>query len=173
MSLSDSRPGPFPRLCISSGRWDRVVSPPPCRVSQVSSTDLFLRAVPNHPGRLNGCPCSLLPRRCQASSPLADWPPPLSVTRPHRVRLRYGSQVCLPGFHHTDCSASLRFSYMHERAIYMVNSFQFTRSARLILVFPRRQARQERQNTVFLVFLEASRLGGSVRPNPRKQILRF
>ena len=56
--------------------------------------------------------CSLLPRRYQASSSLADWPPPLSVTRPNRVRLRYGSQVCFPGFHQTDCSASLRFSWV-------------------------------------------------------------
>ena len=35
------------------GRADLLPSPP-CRVSQGSSTDLFLRAVPNHPGRPNG-----------------------------------------------------------------------------------------------------------------------
>jgi len=40
-----------------------------------SSTDLSLRAVPNHPGRPGGCSCSLLPHRCQASSSSADWPP--------------------------------------------------------------------------------------------------
>jgi hypothetical protein len=34
------------------------------------------------------------------------------VTRPNRVRLCYGSQVCLPGFHRTDYSIPLRFSYM-------------------------------------------------------------
>jgi hypothetical protein len=28
--------------------------------------------------------------------------------------LRYGSQVCFPGFHQTNYSASLRFSYMQE-----------------------------------------------------------
>ncbi len=136
MSLSDSRPGPVPRLCIPSGRWVRVVSPPPCRVSQDSSTDLSLRAVPNHPGRLDGCACSLLPRRCQASSSLADWPP--SIASRGRIGFdHYGSQVCFPGFRQTDCSLSLRFRYMHERAIYMVNSFQFTRSARLSLVYQR------------------------------------
>jgi hypothetical protein len=37
-----------------------------------------------------------------------------NVTRPNRVHLRYGSQVCFPGFHQPDCSDSLRFSYMHE-----------------------------------------------------------
>ena len=63
----------------------------------------------------------------------------LSVTRPNQVHLRYGSQVRFPGFRRTDRSAPLRFSYMYERAIYMVNSFQFTRSARLSLVFLSRQ----------------------------------
>ena len=58
-----------------------------------------------------------------------------SVTRPNRVRLRYGSQVCFPGFHQTDYSVPLRFRYTYERAIYMVNSFQFTRSTRLILAY--------------------------------------
>jgi hypothetical protein len=60
-----------------------------------------------------------------------------ALTRPNRVRLRYGSQVCLPGFRQTDYSASLQFSYTYERAFYMVNSFQFTRSARLGLVYRR------------------------------------
>ena len=45
MSLSDSRPGPPPRLWISSGRWVRLHSPP-CRVSQVP------RLI---------CPCALHP----------------------------------------------------------------------------------------------------------------
>ena len=36
------------------------------------------------------------------------------LTRPNRVHLRYGSQVCFPGFHQPDCSDSLRFRYMHE-----------------------------------------------------------
>ena len=107
-----------------------------------SSTDLFLRAVPNHPGRSDGC---LL----IASPPMSGFiilgrlATSVSVTRPNRVRLRYGSQVCFPGFRQTDCPASLRFSYMHERAIYMVNSFQFTRSARLSLVYQRRKGRKE------------------------------
>jgi hypothetical protein len=38
----------------------------------------------------------------------------ISVTRPNRVRLRYGSQVCFPGFHQADCSTPLLFSYVHE-----------------------------------------------------------
>jgi hypothetical protein len=63
----------------------------------------------------------------------------IRVTRPNQVRLRYGSQVRLPGFHQTDYPVPLRFSYTFERAVYMVNSFQFTRSARLSLVFQSRK----------------------------------
>ena len=93
-----------------------------------SSTDLFLRAVPNHPGRSGEC---LL----IASPPITGFitlgrlATSTSVTRPNQVRLRYGSQVRVPGFRQIDHSIPLRFSYMYERAIYMVNSFQFTRSS--------------------------------------------
>ena len=59
-----------------------------------SSTDLSTRAVPYHPGKPDDCTYPLLHRRLQASAPLADWPLPLCVTRPKRVRLRYGSRVC-------------------------------------------------------------------------------
>jgi len=126
-----------PSVIDSLGPWGARTASPPCRVSQDPRLIYSCALSPTTPeGPASAC--SLLPRRCQASSSLADWPPPLSVTRPNRVRLRYGSQVCLPGFHQTDCSASLQFSYMHERAIYMVNSSQFTRSARLSLVHPSR-----------------------------------
>jgi hypothetical protein len=99
-----------------------------------SSADLSLRAVPNHPGRSGECLLIASPPISGfiLSGRLATF---TSVTRPNRVRLRYGSQVCFPGFHQTDYSVSLRFRYMHERAIYMVNSSQLTRSARLSLVY--------------------------------------
>src|SRR5437667_862205 len=54
LSLSDSRPEPFPRLLIPSGRWGRFSFPAPPGLPG-SSTDLFLRAVPNHPGRSGQC----------------------------------------------------------------------------------------------------------------------
>jgi hypothetical protein len=78
-----------------------------------SSTDLSLRAVPNHPGRSDGCLLIASPPISGFISfgRLATF---TSVTRPHRVRLRYGSQVCFPGFHQLDYSDSLRFRYMHE-----------------------------------------------------------
>ena len=55
-----------------------------------SSADLSCALSPTTPEGPTSA-CSLLPRRLQASSSLADWPPSLCVTRPHRVRLRYGS----------------------------------------------------------------------------------
>jgi hypothetical protein len=143
MSLSDSRPEPFPRLWIPSGRWFWFPFPALPGLPG-SSTVLSLRAVPNHPGRPGGC---LL----VASPPVTGFitlgrlATSNSVTRPNRVRLRYGSQVCFPGFHQRDCSLPLRFRYMYERAIYMVNSFQFTRSARLSLVFQRRKVCKARK----------------------------
>src|SRR5712692_1889979 len=150
MGLSDSRPGPplgyvFPRA-VGVG-----CPPPPCRVSQVPRLFYSCALSPTTPEGPAGA-CSLLPHRYQASSSLADWPPSLCVTRPNRVRLRYGSQVCFPGFHQTDCSTSLRFSYMHERAIYMVKSFQFTRSARLSLVHQRRKENKERSSLRLCAF---------------------
>jgi len=97
-----------------------------------SSTDLSTRAVPNHPGRSAGCVRLLLhqrsvwlhPRRrtghlrfpIEAASGslalrLACSPPeslPVPLLKPTLVRLHV------------------------EQAIYMVNSFQFTKSARLL-----------------------------------------
>src|ERR1700690_3892550 len=137
MDLSDSRPGPslgyvFPRAV---GVWLPFPALPGL---PGSLTVLSLRAVPNHPGRSGEC---LL----IASPPVSGFiilgrlATSISVTRPNRVRWRYGSPGFFPGFRRTDLSVSLRFRYMHERAIYMVNSFQFTRSARLSLVFPSRK----------------------------------
>jgi len=145
-----------PWLCIPSGRWGPVTLSPPCRVSQDPRLIYPCALSPTTPEGPAGA-CSLLPRQCQASSSLADWPPPLSVTRPNRVHLRYGSQVCFPGFRQADHAASLRFRYMYERAIYMVNSFHFTRSARLGLVYQRRQDAEnsQRKTKDFLSFIFA------------------
>ena len=54
MGLSDSRPEPFPRLWIPSGCGGAHCLPALPGLPG-SSTDLFLRAVPNHPGRSGGC----------------------------------------------------------------------------------------------------------------------
>ncbi len=60
-----------------------------------SSADLFTRAAPNHPGRPGEC----LP---VASPPVSGFilvgglATFVFLTRPNRVHLRYGSQVCFP-----------------------------------------------------------------------------
>src|SRR5215813_5250743 len=57
------------------------------------------------------------------------------LSRPNRVHLRYGSRVRLAN----PPAPLLRLTLVRlhaEQAIYMVNSFQFTRSARLILAYP-------------------------------------
>jgi hypothetical protein len=69
-----------------------------------SSVDLCARAVPNHPGKPDDCSRSFLRRRLQASSNLADWPLPLCVTRPNRVRFRYGSRARSPELRRPDHS---------------------------------------------------------------------
>src|ERR1035438_6017981 len=92
-----------------------------------SSTDLFLRAVPHHPGRSGECLLIASPpiSGFMLSGGLATF---TGVTTPNAVRL--------PGFRQPVYADSLRIRYMYERAIYMVNSFQFTKSARLSLVYP-------------------------------------
>ena len=132
MSLSDSRPGPFPPLWIPSGRW--TVARPPCRVSQVPRP-IFPRALsPSTPEGPASAPARCFPAGVRLHPLRKTGHLQLIITRPNRVHFRYGSQVRIPGFHQTDHSIPLRFRYTYERATYMVNSFQFTRSARLTLV---------------------------------------
>ena len=109
MGLSDSRSGPtcgygFPQIVDGS---------PTARPGLPgSSTDLSTRAVPFHPGKPDECIHPLLLHRWQASASLADWPLALCVTRPNRVRLRYGSRVRLPRLRGVDCSAPRLVGYL-------------------------------------------------------------
>ncbi len=59
------------------------------------------------------------------------------VTRPNRVRLRYGSHVRRTRLRAADRSVNALDWLPVERVIHRVNSFQFTRSARLNLAHPR------------------------------------
>ena len=98
-----------------------------------SSADLSSRAVSNHPGRPDGCSHPLLHRRWQASPLSGGLATFIFVTRPNRVRLRYGSRL-RPG--KASPAGLLRpalAGLLVERVIYKVNSSQFTRSARLVL----------------------------------------
>jgi hypothetical protein len=95
MSRSDSQTKPPQGYAFPSG-----VGPPHKKSGTTpplpgSSTDLPPCAAPNHPGEPGGCSHPLLHHRRQASSRMGDWPLSLRVTRPNRVRLRYGSRVRL------------------------------------------------------------------------------
>ena len=89
MGLSDSRPEPLPGLCIPAGRWRRL-PPPPRRVSQVPRLICPRALSPTTPEG----PATALP---VASPPVSGfitlWQTghlQFCVTRPNRVRLRYG-----------------------------------------------------------------------------------
>ena len=73
-----------PWLCIPSGRSGSVALPRPCRVSQVPRLIYSCALSPTTPEGPTSA-CSLLPRRYQASSSSADWPPSLAS----RGRIRF------------------------------------------------------------------------------------
>lgn len=77
-----------------------------------SSADLCVRAVPNHPGRSDGCSRSFLPHRRRASPHPEDWPLSIGVTRPTRVRLRYGSHARSTGLRILDHSSNRLLLYL-------------------------------------------------------------
>jgi len=85
-------------------------SPTTCAGLPGSSADLSTRAVPSHPGESDDCTHPLLLRRWQASGSLAPWPLSLCVTRPNRVRLRYGSRVRLTRLRSFDYSSCARLA---------------------------------------------------------------
>ena len=107
-----------------------------------SSTDLSSRAVSYHPGRSDECSHPLLPRRCQASPLSGGLATFHCLTGPNRVRLRYGSRVRPSKASPVRLLPRALAGLLVERVIYKVNSFQFTRSARLILALRRSAERR-------------------------------
>jgi transposase len=73
---ADSRPEPFPGYGFPRNVGLSCPSPP-CRVSQVPRLICPCALSPIAPGGPAGA-CSLLPRRLQASSTPADWPPSMA-----------------------------------------------------------------------------------------------
>jgi hypothetical protein len=107
-----------------------------------SSTNLSTRAVPNHPGRSNGCLRLLLRHR-------SVWLHPSRRTGHPRIPIEAESGslalrlACSPPDSPAP-SLELALVRLHaEQAIYMVNSFQFTRSARLSWHTDRKEASQD------------------------------
>lgn len=142
MSLSDSRTQP-----VRGYVFPPTVGGSPTTGPGLpgSLTDLSTRAVPFHPGKPDECMHPLLLRRWQALASLADWPLPISVTRPKWVRLRYGSRVRRTRLRTADCSAPALDWLPAERAIYRMNTSQFTRSARLSLAHRRTRRKIEKE----------------------------
>ena len=132
MGLSDSQQNP----CAVIDSHPRLGFSPIPPGLPGSSTDLSPRAVPNHPGRSDGCSCRLLHHRSLASAWSALWPPSYS----HRSRIGF-TCVTAHGFASRIVLAPWLkppLVRLHvEQAIYMVNSIQFTGSARLVLVTDR------------------------------------
>ena len=77
-----------------------------------SSADLSACAVSFHPGRPAKCTCSLLPLPWQASPLYGGLAASIGVTRPIRVRLRYGSRVRSPGLRRRDYSRRRPVRYL-------------------------------------------------------------
>jgi len=144
MGLSDSLPG-RPAVMYSHGAL--VASASARQGLPGSSADLSTRAVPNHPGRSDGCIRLLLRHRsCLASSKSGGLATFVFLSRPNRVHLRYGSRVRLaspPAPLLELAPARLRV----EQAIYTMNSFQFIRSTRLLLAYPTNRTEGEATST--------------------------
>ena len=136
MSPSDSRAEQRWRLCLPPSAWVESPLPAPSGLPG-SSADLSSRAVSYHPGRSDGCSHPLLPHRCQAS-PLSGGLATFifaneAETSSLALRLTSSPQQ---GFASTGLLPPALAGLLVERVIYKVNSFQFTRSARLVLALP-------------------------------------
>jgi len=123
-------------LCLPQNRcgWDHSLSGLPG-----SSINLSARAVPYHPGKPDSCTRPLLHCRHWASPILDGWPLSQSLTRPKRVRLRYGSRFRLSRLRQIGLPRPTLDRLLVKRTIYKVNSFQFTRLTRLGLAHQDRQ----------------------------------
>ena len=120
---------PLRRLCLPAARWS--LSLPPCRASQAPRL-IFPRALsPTTPeGPMAACAC------CFATGLV--WLHPSRRTGHLRIPIEAESGslalrlACSPPEFSPTPLLELTLVWLHaEQAIYMVNSFQFTRSARL------------------------------------------
>jgi hypothetical protein len=133
---SDSRPCGASGYGFPLAPWGTTPSTPGL---SGSSTSLSVRAVPTHPGEPGGCMrlCLRHPRWLHLLWQAGHSH--RSVSRPNRVRLRYGSPrpPCRApmGRLPTPPPARLHVS----QAFHMVNSSQFTREVRLSLTHQRTQ----------------------------------
>lgn len=104
MDPSDSRTRPRNGYLFPSPVARPIHSRTPRRVSQVPDASFGARRPQPPREARRGHSLVGPPRRWQASPNLAGWPASISVTRPKRVRLRYGSRLGRPGLRRRDRS---------------------------------------------------------------------
>jgi len=125
-----------------------------------SSADLSTRALPNHPGQSHRFTRLFIPGEWQASPSLEGWPLSDKRNEAETGSLALGSRLRRQGSYRTLRSFNQQRAgltphvwlpsrdrpRLHvEQAIYMSDTFQSDRSARLGLAYQRRKARQESQ----------------------------
>ena len=97
-----------------------------------SQSSLSTRAVPSYPGKPDGFAHLLTSSTGdRLHHDPAGWPASIGVTRPDRVRLRYGSRLRRAGLRVRDCSAPAPAWLPVEQVIRWITSFQVIRDARL------------------------------------------
>ncbi len=153
MGLSDSRPMPAHGYLFPPA-VGRVATPAPPGIP-VSSTNLSLCAVPNHPEKPSGVLLPLFHHWWQASPSLAGWP---SFNLRHEAESGSLSLRLTGSPHEASPSGLLRSTLVRlhvERVIHMVDSFHSTRFASLL-------AHQRRKGTPGFLCAFASSMRRSV-----------
>jgi hypothetical protein len=109
MGRSDSRPQPRGRLCIPAP----ALGYPPHWAGPPRFLDRSVGArCPHPPRRVRRVRLPVASSPVLASASLGAWPLSPSVTRPNRVRLRYGSRLRRARPHPPDCSGACSLGYM-------------------------------------------------------------
>ena len=109
MGRSDSRPQPRGRLCIPAPASGH----PPHWAGSPRFLDRSVGArCPHPPRRVRRVRLPVATSPVLASASLGAWPLSPSVTRPNRVRLRYGSRLRRARLRPPDCSDARSLGYM-------------------------------------------------------------
>src|SRR5216684_4593827 len=137
MGLSDSRQRRFAGYVFPTS-VARFRSPP-CRASQ-APRPIFPRALSQPPRKVRWLPLPVASPAVSGFILVGGLATFVFLSRPNRVHLRYGSRVRLPSPLPAPLLKPALVRLHAEQAIYMVNSFQFTRSARLVLAYRPQEA---------------------------------
>ena len=133
MGLSDSRPGSNLGYVFPRAVEVRLSVPRPAGSPRFLDSS-FLTRCPQPPRRVRWLPTPVASPSISGFIRYDRLATLTTLTRLNRVRLRYGSRVCLARLRVGDYSHSTRLrGYVDERVIPTVSSFQLTRRARFVL----------------------------------------